>query len=71
MVFLDVLPHTTFITIGIREGTLSILKVNRQQNEQSHINEPLKAVLNWFTANNLCLNAAKIKFIKFSSPHVK
>ncbi|KAI8431872.1 hypothetical protein MSG28_004431 [Choristoneura fumiferana] len=58
--------------------TSLIFKVNRQhknhnittrQEDPTHINETLAEALNWFTANNLLLNAAKTKSIKFSLPN--
>lgn len=53
------------------DDTSLIFKVNRQEEDQSHINETLKEVLKWFTANNLLLNASKTKCIKFSLPNVR
>lgn len=53
------------------DDTSLIFKVDRQQEDLSHINKTLTDVLNWFTANNLLLNAAKTKCIKFSLPNVR
>ncbi|KAI8433033.1 hypothetical protein MSG28_013900 [Choristoneura fumiferana] len=59
------------VTVLFEDDTSLMFKVNRQQEDPTHINETLAEVLNWFTANNLLLNAAKTKCIKFSLPNVR
>lgn len=53
------------------DDTSLIFKVNRKENRFESINDALSTVLNWFTANNLLLNAKKTKCIKFTLPNVK
>lgn len=53
------------------DDTSLIFKVDRKLNDYCHINDTLKEVLEWFTANNLLLNAKKTKCVKFSLPNVR
>lgn len=53
------------------DDTSLIFKVARQQINLDEANRALTKVLDWFTANNLLLNAKKTKCIKFSLPNVK
>ncbi|XP_073947822.1 uncharacterized protein [Choristoneura fumiferana] len=74
LVYINDLPHLLEQKCNIvlfADDTSLIFKVNRQQENPTHINETLAEALNWFTANNLLLNAAKTKCIKFSLPNVR
>lgn len=43
--------------------------MNRQSYNIDEVNNTLKLVFNWFTANNLVLNPKKTKYINFSLAH--
>lgn len=53
------------------DDTSLIFKIDRALNDYDHINKTLGEALEWFTANNLLLNAKKTKCIKFSLPNVR
>lgn len=53
------------------DDTSLIFKVKRQENNFDVVNDALSTIVDWFTANNLLLNAKKTKCIKFTLPNVK
>jgi hypothetical protein len=53
------------------DDTSLIFEVDRRQSNFESINNAISTVENWFTANNLLLNAKKTKCIKFTLPNVK
>jgi hypothetical protein len=52
------------------DDTSLIFKVDRQSTDFNVINNTLADVLNWFTTNNLLLNAKKTKCVRFALPNV-
>ncbi|KAI8423332.1 hypothetical protein MSG28_014346 [Choristoneura fumiferana] len=68
LVYINDLPHLLEQKCNIvlfADDTSLIFKVNRQQEDPTHINETLAEALNWFTANNLLLNAAKTNIMSY------
>lgn len=53
------------------DDTSLIFKVDRSKSNYDDVNDSLSRVLEWFTVNNLLLNAKKTKCIKFTLPNVK
>ncbi|KAL0883669.1 hypothetical protein ABMA27_015794 [Loxostege sticticalis] len=51
------------------DDTSLIFKTKRGQETFDDVNNALSHVLNWFTVNNLLLNATKTKCIKFTMPN--
>lgn len=52
------------------DDTSLIFKVDRLKDNFDDVNSSLAQVLDWFTVNNLLLNAKKTKCIKFTLPNV-
>lgn len=52
------------------DDTSLIFKIGRRDNDLIEPNNTLNLVSNWFSANNLLLNAGKTKCIRFSLPNV-
>ena len=52
------------------DDTSLVFKVERKLMDFSEINETLGKVLDWFTINNLLLNAKKTKCVRFALPNV-
>lgn len=53
------------------DDTSLLFKVDRKTDKIDEVNDTLSKLLEWFTANNLLLNAKKTKCIKFTLPNVK
>lgn len=53
------------------DDTSLIFKVDRKSTDYSKVNGTLVKVLDWFTVNNLLLNAKKTKCVRFSLPNVR
>lgn len=53
------------------DDTSMVFKIERQKGDFDDVNGVLSLTLNWFTVNNLLLNAGKTKCIKFSLPNVR
>lgn len=53
------------------DDTSLIFKTDRRQEIFDDVNNALSKVLDWFTTNNLLLNAKKTKCLKFTMPNVK
>lgn len=68
LIYINDLPHFLKESAKIvlfADDTSLIFKINRKQNDSIKINETLKCVSDWFSANNLLLNSQKTKCIKF------
>ena len=53
------------------DDTSLIFKVDRNRQDFDDVNSALSMVTDWFTTNNLVLNAKKTKCIKFALPNVR
>lgn len=53
------------------DDTSLIFKVDRKDSNLNVLNSVLRLILNWFTVNNLVLNAKKTKCINFCLPNVR
>lgn len=74
LVYINDLPAMVKNNHGIvlfADDTLLIFEVRRQETNYDEVNSAIERVLEWFTANNLLLNAKKTKCIKFSLPNVQ
>lgn len=74
LVYINDLPHVVENLSNIvlfADDTSLIFKVDRKIQNNDHVNNTLKQTHDWFTSNNLVLNARKTKCIKFSLPNVK
>lgn len=73
LVYINDLPYmiNDYEIVLFADDTSFIFKLDRKQNETTHINMSLKRVNEWFAANNLLLNVNKTKCVKFCLPNVK
>lgn len=53
------------------DDTSLIFKVNRDKHNYDDVNSALSRVQQWFSANNLVLNAKKTKCVEFTLPNIK
>lgn len=58
-------------TVLFADDTSLIFNVKRGLDNVDDVNSALSKVLHWFTINNLLLNSAKTKCVKFSLPNVR
>lgn len=73
LVYINDLPSIVVNLCNIvlfADDTSLIFKVNRKSTNYAEINSTLAEVLNWFTINNLLLNAKKTKCVRFALPNV-
>lgn len=73
LIYINDLPYlvkTLSEIVLFADDTSLIFKVNRHKDNLDDTNVTLSRVLDWFTANNLVLNAKKTKCIKFTLPNV-
>ena len=73
LVYINDLPHLVqdkHDIVLFADDTSLIFKVDRKQDNYNFINGSLQSIVNWFTVNNLLLNAKKTKCIKFTLPNV-
>lgn len=74
IIYVNDLPYLTKDLCDIvlfADDTSLIFKTNRQKDNFDDVNNALTQVLNWFTVNNLLLNAKKTKCVKFTLPNVR
>lgn len=74
LVYINDLPHFVKDLCKIvlfADDTSLVFNIDRNKQNYDDVNETLAKVLNWFTTNNLQLNAKKTKCIKFTLPNVR
>lgn len=74
LVYINDLPYylKSFCDVVLfADDTSLIFKVDRNRHDFDDVNSALSMVTDWFTTNNLVLNAKKTKIIKFALPNVR
>lgn len=74
LVYINDLPsmitkHSDIVLFA--DDTSLIFKIKRNISNTDEVNNTMALLLNWFTVNNLSLNAKKTNCIRFSLPNVK
>jgi hypothetical protein len=65
-----IIPNLCDIVL-FADDTSLVFKVDRKSSDYSGVNNTLVKVLDWFTTNNLLLNAKKTKCVRFALPNVR
>ena len=74
LIYINDLPYfvkDTHEIVLFADDTSLIFKIKRQQLTCDEVNKAISEVVNWFTVNNLLLNAKKTKCLNFSLPNVR
>lgn len=73
LVYINDLPYLARGLLDVvlfADDTSLIFKIDRKKDNFDDVNSALSEVHNWFTINNLVLNAKKTKCLRFSLPNV-